>query len=258
MLDIGYINLLLIAAVLVLASYQDLKTREIDDRIWLYAAPVGAVLTVVEYFTTPGYPLLLALFSVGLTVALAFGIFYAGLYGGADAKALIFIAVTMPVYLFASTTLSPFYPLTILGNGLALSLLLIPTLLVVNLVWKVRRGSLFDGISATTGQKVLALFTGMKVKPSTAMSINFNLIEKVGKGEEGEEREERRRKGERYLKLFNTVEDTDEVKVIPKGAEYVWVTPAIPMIVFFLIGYVLALVGVDIIVKTVLFFLQGS
>lgn len=246
MIAIEYAQLALIAAVLVIASYQDLKTREIDDRIWLYATPVGAVLTGIQYFVTPSYPLLLALFSVGLTVALALAIFYSGLYGGADAKALIFIAATMPVYEYATTSMSPFYPLTILGNGLVLSMLLIPTLLIVNLVWKARKGSLFDGVRATTGQKVLALFTGIKVKPSTAMSVNFNMIEKVDVGEGNG----------RYLKLFNKVEEEDEVKVIPKGANYVWVTPAIPMIVFFLIGYVLSLVKVDIIIGLVLFLLR--
>ena len=239
------INLILIAGVLLFASYQDLKTREIDDRVWLITAPIGAVLTLYEILTTPGYPWAVALFSIGLTVVLAIGVAYVGLFGGADMKALIMIAVTMPVYPYSGVLVSPFYPLTILGNGLATSLVLIPTLAALNLVWKVvKKRSLFEGISATPMQKLGAIFTGIKVKPPTAMSVHFNIIEKV----EG---------GRHFLKLFNKVEDTDEVKVIDKKAEYVWVTPAIPMIVFFFFGFLLSLVGIDILIRVALLLMQA-
>ena len=241
---IAEIKLILIAATLAFASYQDLKTREIDDKLWLITAPIGGVLTLYEMITTPGYQYYLAGFSIGLTVVLALGVAYIGLYGGADAKALIMISLTMPIYPFAGVLVSPFYPLTILGNGLVLSLLLIPTLAVLNLVWKVaRKKNLFEGIRATPMQKLGALFTGIKVRPSTAMSVHFNLIEKFDGGK-------------RYLKLFNRVEETDEVKIIDKKAEYVWVTPAIPMIVFFLFGFLLSLVGVDILIRVVTLLMQ--
>lgn len=240
------VSLILIGATFAFASYQDLKTREIDDRIWLVAAPIGLALTVAEALVTPGYPFFMALFSVLLTVALALGIFYTGLYGGADAKALIMLALAMPVFLYAGGNMSPFYPLTILGNGLVLSLLLIPALVLVNAIWVVRRGrgSLFEGVRATGAQKLLALFTGMKVRPATASSIHFNLVERTGEG------------GERTLKLFSRVEDTDEPKRVPEGAQYVWVTPAIPMIVFFLMGFLLSLVGIDILIRVVALFFQ--
>jgi len=39
----------------------------------------------------------LLVLSIRLTAVLALGIYYAGLYGGADAKALIAIAVTLPL-----------------------------------------------------------------------------------------------------------------------------------------------------------------
>lgn len=108
---------LLIAIALTYASFQDIKTREIDDRVWLLVIPLGAILTAIEIFTTPGYPLLLSGLSIILSVILALALFYAGLYGGADAKALIAIAATLPLPPYTQF-ISPFYPLAVFGNAL--------------------------------------------------------------------------------------------------------------------------------------------
>jgi preflagellin peptidase FlaK len=237
------LKLLLIACVLVVASYQDLKTREIDDRIWLVAGGLGGLLTIVEIITTPAYPLALAGFSIIITTVIALGIFYSGLYGGADAKALIAIALTLPLLPFSYPIMSPIYPLTIFGNALLLSVLLVPLNGVLNLLLIARGNRLFEGVKATGLQKFAAFFTGTKVSPSTAMSVHFSLLEKVSGI------------GERYLKIFTKVEDVDEPKVIPKGVTKVWVTPAIPMIIFFLIGFLISLVGIDLIFRIVAFML---
>jgi len=233
------LKLLLIACVLAVASYQDIRTREIDDRIWLVAGGLGGLLTLVEIITTPGYPLLLAGFSIFITAVIALGIFYTGLYGGADAKALIAIALALPLLPFSYPIMSPIYPLAIFGNALLLSILLVPLNAVLNLLLVARGNRLFEGIKATRLQKFGAFFTGTKVSPSTAMSVHFNLLEKVSGN------------GERCLKLFTRVEDVDEPKIMPKGATKVWVTPAIPMIVFFLIGFLISIVGIDIIFRIV-------
>ncbi|MCQ8892864.1 MAG: prepilin peptidase, partial [Candidatus Methanosuratincola sp.] len=76
-------KLLVLGAALAVASYQDVKTREIDDRVWVASGLVGALLTVAEIIVSPGYPVILAVFSALLTAAIAIGVFYLGLYGGA-------------------------------------------------------------------------------------------------------------------------------------------------------------------------------
>lgn len=223
-----------VGAMLAFASYQDLKTREIDDRVWLIGGTVGAVLTACEAATAQGYPYLLAAFSVALTAVLAFGVYFLGLYGGADAKALLAIAVFFPFS--PASQPSPFFPLTVLGNSLLLSVLLVPACLIINLAWALSGRPLFDGVSASKTRKLVALLTGFRVRPSAAMKVHFNLMEVTdGSG------------GEVKLKLFSRVAEEDEEKRIGRGREYVWVTPAIPMIVFFLAGYVLSLVGFDLI-----------
>ncbi len=234
-LELKYLVLL---GALAFASYQDIRTREIDDKVWLIAGAIGALLTAYEALTVPSYQALFALVSIGLTALLAFGVYFLGLYGGADAKALLAVAVTMPLAPSAATLFSPFFPLTVLGNALLCSLVLVPACLVYNVAWRIsRRRPLFGGIRAGALTKLGALFTGIKVRPKTARLVHFNLLEVHAEGAPTSKR----------LRLFAKVTDEDEVKVIDENAEYVWVTPAIPMIVFFLAGLVLAALGADLV-----------
>ncbi len=238
---ITLLKIAVIAVALALASIQDVKTREIDDRVWWAAIPIGGILTAAEVIVTPGYPLVVAGASIALSLLLAFGVYYIGLYGGADAKALAAIAVTMPLPVAGVVGGgSPFYPLTVLGNALLLSLSLIPACMLKNLIWVARGGRLFHGVRASPLQRAGAFFTGFKVTPKTAMSVHFNLIERVSNPG-----------GERYLKLFNKVEEVDEPKVIGEGIGHVWVTPAIPMIIFIFAGFLVSFLTGDILFRTV-------
>ena len=234
---------ILITVTLLAASYQDIKTREIEDKIWLISGVIGALLTTYEILTTPDYPLMVVGLSIGLTSILAFGIFYFGLYGGADAKALVAIAVTMPLAPTSLNLFSPIFPLTILGNSLIISLILIPACLVANLIWYFSGATLFEGITATKIQKVGAVFTGLKVKPATAKSVHFNLMEKIAGN------------GGHYLRLFSRITEEDEIKRIDENRPNVWVTPAIPMIVFFLIGFLSSFAAGDFIFRILIYFL---
>lgn len=239
---IAELKLLVIGAALLIGSWQDLKTREIDDRLWLVAGVVGGLLTVAEVATTPSYPLAMAGFSILITAVLAFGIYYLGLYGGADAKALLVIALAMPVSTFLAHSPLPVFPLSVFGNSLVISLLIIPACLVIN-VYRATKGALFSRVKASNLKKLAALFTGIQVSPELAKSVHFNLIEWPLPS------------GGSELRLFHRVEEVDEEKVFVKGAERVWVTLAIPMIVFFLGGFVLATLGVDILTGIITFLL---
>ncbi|MEJ5293558.1 MAG: prepilin peptidase [Candidatus Methanosuratincola sp.] len=274
-------KLIIFGAALAVASYQDLKTREIDDRIWLVSGAAGALLTVAEVITTPAYPLLLAGFSALLTAAIAVAVFYLGLYGGADAKALLVAAVTLPLSPWAVGTgpvwmpgsyTNPFFPLTLLGNGLLLSLLLVPSCFAWNLRARLSGEGLFDGVSASPLQRLVAVLTAVRVKPSTAASVHFNLIERPatpqplrsGQGKSGSgsgrvtaARGLRGGSGaeEKWeLKLFSRISDEDydrekeeQSRALAGIDRKVWATPAIPMIVFLLAGYLVSLVWGDLI-----------
>lgn len=264
-------KLLVLGAALAVASYQDVKTREIDDRVWVASGLVGALLTVAEIIVSPGYPVILAVFSALLTAAIAIGVFYLGLYGGADAKALLVAAVTLPLSPWVgglayggwgqgSLFVNPFFPLTLLGNALLLSILLVPSCLLWNLYAKLRGERLFDGVSASPLQKLAALLTAVRVKPSTAASVHFNLIERLdaassrpesggAAGSTGAAAQERW-----GLKIFSRISEEDydkekeeQSRALSRLRRKVWATPAIPMIVFLLAGYLASFVWGDLI-----------
>lgn len=81
-----------IIVVLIIAAYQDLKTGEVSNKLWLYA-PIGLALTIIQFLTAPNITIFVWM---TLGIALSLILFYAGGFGGADTKALIVIALSTP------------------------------------------------------------------------------------------------------------------------------------------------------------------
>jgi len=111
---------------LLYASWSDYKTREVSNNVWVLFAPPAFALTFVELFLFDFSALPLFGLCFGLTAAFAIILFYAGGFGGADAKALMCLALALPFYpreLFSpfSGEVSPFmdkfFPLTVFSNA---------------------------------------------------------------------------------------------------------------------------------------------
>ncbi|HDI46216.1 MAG TPA: prepilin peptidase, partial [Candidatus Methanomethylia archaeon] len=114
---------------LTISSIQDWKTREIDDKIWVCMGIAGGMLTAADLafqWSTP--KLLLTAISIALAFIIGFSIYYLGLFGGADAKALLCIAAVTPyppkLVEPILPSINPFFPITVFCNGLLLSLLI--------------------------------------------------------------------------------------------------------------------------------------
>ena len=80
----------------VIASYYDIKTREVNNNLWLIMLPLGLVFC--------SYELLLSFFTV-LTSFLIVTTFALGCWrlkqiGGADAKAIIIIGLFFPYWMY--------------------------------------------------------------------------------------------------------------------------------------------------------------
>ncbi|MCX8182051.1 MAG: prepilin peptidase [Candidatus Methanomethyliaceae archaeon] len=262
------IKIMVVSGALLLASIQDVRSREVSDKIWGISIPLGLVLTIIEAFMTPGYPYMLALLSGIFSCALAFGIYYAGLYGGADAKALAMIAAAFPLPHYGFIGASPFFPLTVLGNGIILSLLLIPACLLWNFLFYLRGGALFSGIAARWWEKLVAVLIGIRVKVSTAESVHFNPMEKTRKDgtigfrfihkvddlAEGAAVGEKDVEGNSAERSSNLLGEENKGREATMREGYVWVTPAIPMIVFLFAGFVLYFLAGDFVFRIVLAF----
>ncbi|MDH5807075.1 MAG: A24 family peptidase C-terminal domain-containing protein [Candidatus Methanomethylicaceae archaeon] len=236
------IKLIIIGIVLLIASIQDLKSREVDDKIWIITIPIGLLLTIIEALTTLVYPYILAIFSIIFSIIMALGFAYLGLYGGADAKALITIALTLPLPPDRSPLI---FPMTILGNALFILIIILPFIMTSCLIWnliiKTKGIELFSNLKINNWKKLIVMLFGVKVKAKIAYSIHFNLMERIGKN------------GSREIKILRKVEENIE-KI---EGEYLWATPALPFIVFIFAGYLIYFIYGDLLfTKFLHFFLK--
>lgn len=118
---------ILTTAIFTYAAYSDYKTGEVTNKLWLYAITIGAPLTALTVTLNP-QQLTLTLLSIITSVTLALTLFYLNAWGGADTKALITLAVTMPLHPYNPT--QHLYPLTVTITAIliALNVQLIKTL----------------------------------------------------------------------------------------------------------------------------------
>ncbi|MEM3419508.1 MAG: hypothetical protein QW806_04695, partial [Nitrososphaerota archaeon] len=71
--------------MLLIASYEDIKTREINDEIWIIFSPIGIIITFI------------------IAIIISIIIYYSKFVGGADSKALITLSFLDPINLNKNT-----------------------------------------------------------------------------------------------------------------------------------------------------------
>ena len=248
------------------ASWSDYKTREVSNSVWILFTPPAFALTFVQLFLFDFSALPLFGLCFGLTAAFAIILFYAGGFGGADAKALMCLALALPFYpreLFSpfSGEVSPFmdkfFPLTVFSNAVVLAALAAVYLLIYNLAWRWKTGEpLFEGEqrSESVGKKILVLLTGYKVSVwKVKERWHLYPLEDVEKTQDGIKRK---------LVVFPKDEGRDAAverleEAVKNGEipEKVWATPGLPMLVFITAGLVIALFYGDMVWNMVRFFL---
>ena len=129
---------LLAVPVLGWAAYRDIETRRVPNRTWLPLGVLGLLLLAVDLVGvvppttfTDRLVLLRTAISLGVVAPLAYLFWRLGAFGGADAKALIVLAVlfpTFPTYLLPDVALPVVVPtlgvfsMTILTNTVVLGL----------------------------------------------------------------------------------------------------------------------------------------
>ncbi|EMA67783.1 peptidase A24A prepilin type IV [Halorubrum aidingense JCM 13560] len=150
---------LLVVPVFAWAALRDVRTRRLPNRLWPPLYAFGALLLVWEGATLwpfAGFDgrlfLVQAAISLLFVAPLGYAFWYLGAFGGADAKALIALAIlfpTFPEYAVAGTTLPlvetqiGVFSLTILTNTVLLGLAYPIGLAATNLVRGERSVSMF-------------------------------------------------------------------------------------------------------------------
>jgi preflagellin peptidase FlaK len=248
-----------VIAFFVYASWSDHKSREVSDKVWILLGPLSLALMLAELLLFYPSNLIPYAISFGVTTAFAIILFYAGGFGGADAKALMCLALALPFYpenLLTPLAGSPspistmIFPIAVFSNSVLFAALSAVVLLFYNLVWHLRKHeNLFQGSQKTESpwKKVLVLITGYKA------SVN-RLKEKwhIYPMEDIESAADNGYK--RKLIVLPKDEGRNEIverldKAVQSGAikDGLWATPGLPMLIFVTAGLLVALFLGDIV-----------
>jgi len=243
-------------------SYFDLKTREVDDKLWLAYGPVGLALTIVRLWIDPS-ALIVTLVSIAITTVVSFGLFYFGLFGGADCKAIICLGLTLPLppssFQPVLGYLHPVFPVVVLVTGFICSAAIAVWYGLRNLAaYLSRREHMFEGLEDEGWwRKAMACILGYRTElPKLRSTFYLYPMEEVVQNAKG---------AHRALKLFMNAETDREPAVSELSnslaklgyAGQVWVTPGIPMLLFILIGLTLTLILGDIVFSAIFILARG-
>jgi len=245
---------------LVYASWSDYKTREVSNNVWILYAPPAFALTFTELFLYEDMQTMLFYgASVGLTAAFAIILFYSGGFGGADAKALMCLALALPFYP-EPLPLTPllgeispishiFFPFTIFSNSVLLAAATAAYMFLRNIFWHRKTGrKIFeeDLDKEPLGKKILTMITGYKV--------SFNRLKQKWHLYPLEDVEEKEREFRRKLVVIPRDEDRNAIverlgNAVDAGKiqDMIWATPGLPMLIFITVGLIIALFFGDII-----------
>ncbi len=239
-------------------SISDLKTREVSNTVWVVGFPIGAVFTVASSLIefNPD-TLVMTVASITVSSLLALALFYLNLFGGADAKALIFISLCTPLYpregftplnLRGIDPILPFFPISVFNNSLILSVSVVVFVLLKNFFSAFKGKPVFKGVEVRGfHRKALLVATSYRARVEDLMGKAYLYPAEKPLEVSGAVI----RRPTYFMKA--EAEKADLMRGVEvyaaKGlyVDGVLVTPTIPMIVFITLGMLTALYG-DLIV----------
>ncbi|MEM4495326.1 MAG: prepilin peptidase [Candidatus Caldarchaeum sp.] len=208
----------IISLTLLYSSYLDIKKREVDDIVWIIPSLLGLLLNLYTAYVVGLDYLVRYGAAVLVSAAVGFVLYFAGLYGGADAKALFTISLVQP-FSSSGLQLHGVTALTVLTNGMIFSISLPIFFAVFNCYRLLRGEKIFAGFDGEKGlRKLAALFLGTRMRKAAGKNF-WGVIESV-------------ENGVRKFRFNIGIEELEKV-----DRDDVWVTPGIPLLVFFTAGY---------------------
>jgi preflagellin peptidase FlaK len=224
------IRLITGTVLLAYASYTDMKTRRAANILWVIMGLVGAILIVIQYLDG-GFPNIWYLVFVPIMIALMYLFFQMRLlFGGADAKALMALAILVPIQPLMGTF--PFWKSflpgswTIFANATILFLFIPISLLLYN--------------SSKRNLRFPHCLLGYVTPIEKAKQKFVWPLEKIKDG---------KRKLMYMPKNFDIDEELAQFEKL--GITEIWVTPKIPFMVPLLAGFLVSFILGDILLQIV-------
>jgi len=240
------VRALLATGMLTYAAYEDIRTREVHDLVWIIFGVPGIIL---DLFQLSQGSLDWRSFILSLTISLIFSALalVAHLFGEADVLAIITLTILHPVY---PTIHKPIglpgliFPLTVLTNSALIGASSTFIYLIKNLSSQHNGNYLFPE-HKTEGlvKKLTVLFTGTRIKVKQIRGPPFQYpLENIGE------------QGEKILLIRPNINDDHEANRIfdnfsQAGVEYTWVSYTLPFLFIIFLGYYTTLFIGDIILS---------
>ncbi len=223
LLDIHGLRILAALVMLAIASVIDLWKREIHDVLWIAFGTVS----VIFLFFEPNISLAVSTLGISMIVVpLAIVIWRIGFFGGADAFCLIVLAGLAPMSTLSNNVVTPFSTLT---NAAILSIILLFTNIIRNLIYISNHKDLFYGFEETKFRKICAMFLGYR---SSNPKYSFS-IETIENG---------------HKKLNFSLHHAENADFC--NTKNSWVTPGIPYILYIAGGFLIQLFFGDLFLNT--------
>ena len=227
---LNVIRLMTGTILLAYASYTDLKTRRASNILWVIMGLVGIILLIIQYLGG-GFPNLWYLVFIPIMIVLVYAFFQLRLlFGGADTKALMALAILVPIQPLIGAF--PFWPSFLPGsfciflNALLLFLFIPVSLFLFNI-----------------GKRNLRFphcLLGYVVSVEKAKQTFVWPMEKIQDG---------KRKLVYMPKDYDAAEELAEFEKL--GIKEIWVTPKIPFMIPLLAGFLATFILGDILFQII-------
>jgi preflagellin peptidase FlaK len=216
--------------LLAYASYTDIKTRRAANILWVVMAIVGIILLVIQYLDG-GFPNFWYLVFVPIMIVLMYAFFQMRLlFGGADAKALMALAILVPILprIGNIPLWNSFLPgsWSIFANATILFLFIPVSLLIYNISKK--------------NLRFPHCLLGYVISVEKAKQKFVWPLERIKEG---------KRKLMYMPKNFDVDEELAEFEKL--GITEIWVTPKIPFMIPLLAGFLVTFFLGDILLQIV-------
>ena len=206
------IRIIIAICMFAAAAFFDVKERKIHDIIWLVCGGTGAILYAVEL---PGTIDIVSMI-IGVTLASTFWFFR--LYAGADALALISLSIILPTY-----------------HGFIIPLSMVVIATAISVIYGIIYNVSANSRTLLLNNKIFEEFDEPLYRRITA----FFLIHKRSKSEKFAFPAERIVSGRRKFRF--RYDPDDEF-----SKDEVYVSLAMPLTLFFLIGLVVMIISFDL------------
>ena len=242
-----YTQLGTVVVCLLYASVVDIIKREVSDIPWIIMALEGLITTIIflVYSENRKSEWITIAINLGLGIIIGLTLYYTGIMGGADAKALMALSINTAIYPFnfelTSYSVYSYLPpvFNTFFNWLLVMIIIYPIpLLIYNLILKIKGTNLFEEVHANIADKILMLISGFIIP-----------VEKATKRVDVVYSEIYDDKNEKWkIKHFMAVQEIEEEEEFKKQIEEkvektekkrIWVKVLPPGILFLLIGYII-------------------